>query len=86
MAFIQIAENDIAVWLELKDNPDTYKSFENYLFLLKARIIVENQEDDLNVYLADVLKNRYNPTDMALSCRLEAVISDASIAMSRTVR
>lgn len=67
MAFIQIAENDIAVWLELKDNPDTYKSFENYLFLLKARIIVENQEDDLNVYLADVLKNRYNPTDMALT-------------------
>ena len=28
---------------------------------------MENQEDDLNVYLADILKNRYNSSDMALT-------------------
>lgn len=67
LAFIRIDKEDIAVWLELKNNPDIYKNFKNYDFLLKAHIIVENQEDDLNVYLADILKNRYNPVDMALT-------------------
>ena len=67
LAFIRIAKEDIATWLELKDNPDIYKKFKNHDFLLKAHIIVENQKDDLNVYLADILKNRYNPVDMALT-------------------
>ena len=67
LAFIRILENDINTWLELKENPDSYKDFSNSNFLLKARIIVENQEDDLNVYLADILKNRYNSSDMALT-------------------
>ena len=67
LAFIRILENDINTWLELKENPDSYKDFYNSNFLLKARIIVENQEDDLNVYLADILKNRYNSSDMALT-------------------
>lgn len=67
LAFIRILENDINMWLELKENPDSYKDFSNINFLLKARIIVENQEDDLNVYLADILKNRYNSSDMALT-------------------
>ena len=67
LAFIRILENDINMWLELKENPDSYKDFSNSNFLLKARIIVENQEEDLNVYLADILKNRYNSSDMALT-------------------
>ena len=67
LVFIQISKEDIATWFELKDNPDIYKNFSNYDFLLKAHIIVENQEDDLNVYLADVLKNKYNQADMALT-------------------
>ena len=67
LVFIRILEEDINTWLELKDNPDSYKNFCNSDFLLEARIIVENQEDDLNVYLADILKNRYNSSDMALT-------------------
>lgn len=35
--------------------------------LRKARIIVDNIEDDLNAYLADVQKNRYNSSDVALT-------------------
>ena len=27
LAFIRIDKEDIATWLELKDNPDTYKRF-----------------------------------------------------------
>lgn len=65
--FIQIDDSDISDWDELKDNPDSFKTFSNSDFLLKSRIIVSNQEDDLNVYLADVLKNKYNPTDVALT-------------------
>ena len=65
LAFIRIDKEDIATWLELKDNPDTYKRFENHDFLLKAHIIVENQEDDLNGYLADILNNIYNTVDMS---------------------
>lgn len=67
LVFIRIDEKDIGSWIELKTNPEEYLSFSNYEYLLKARILVENQEDDLNVYLADVLKNRYNSSDMALT-------------------
>lgn len=52
---------------KLRETPDSYTNFQNYDFLIKARILVDNQEDDLNVYLADVLKNRYNSSDMALT-------------------
>ena len=67
LAFIRIKDEDIDTWLQLKSNPDSYKDFASGEFLLKSRIIVENQEDDLNVYLADILKNRYNSADMALT-------------------
>lgn len=67
LAFIRIKDEDIDTWQQLKNNPDSYKDFASGDFLVKSRIIVENQEDDLNVYLADILKNRYNSADMALT-------------------
>lgn len=67
LAFIRINEQDIDMWKKLRETPDSYTDFQNYDFLIKARILVDNQEDDLNVYLADVLKNRYNSSDMALT-------------------
>lgn len=67
LAFIRINEQDIDMWKKLRETPDSYTIFQNYDFLIKARILVDNQEDDLNVYLADVLKNRYNSSDMALT-------------------
>lgn len=65
--FLQIDENQIDEWLELKRNPDSYREYQFADFLLASRIIVERQEDDLNVYLADVLKNKYNSSDMSLT-------------------
>lgn len=65
--FLQINNSDIKAWLELKANPDICESSEMRDFLLKSRIIVENNDDDLNIYLADVLKNRYNSSDVALT-------------------
>lgn len=65
--FIHISEQSIDEWLRLKDNPDKYKVLANSETLVHARIIVPNQEDDLNVYLADVLKNKYNSSDVALT-------------------
>lgn len=67
LAFIRINEQDIDMWKKLRETPDSYTIFQNYDFLIKARILVDNQDDDLNVYLADVLKNRYNSSDMALT-------------------
>ena len=67
LAFIRINEQDIDMWNKLREAPDSYTNFQNYDFLIKARILVDNKEDDLNVYLADVLKNRYNSSDMALT-------------------
>lgn len=67
LAFIRINEQDIDMWKKLRETPDSYTNFQNYDFLIKARILDDNQEDDLNVYLADVLKNRYNSSDMALT-------------------
>ena len=67
LAFIRINEQDIDMWKKLRETPDSYTNFQNYNLLIKARILVDNQEDDLNVYLADVLKNRYNSSDMALT-------------------
>lgn len=67
LAFFRITHEDIDAWLYLKEHPNEYKTFTNADFLLDAHIIVENQEDDLNVYLADILKNRYNSSDMALT-------------------
>ena len=67
LAFIRINEQDIDMWKKLRETPDSYTNFQNYDFLIKARILVDNQEDDLNVYLADVLKNRYNSSDLALT-------------------
>lgn len=65
--FLQIDESQISGWLELKENPDSYKEYQFADFLLSSRIIVERQEDDLNVYLADVMKNKYNSSEMALT-------------------
>ncbi|MBO5613911.1 MAG: radical SAM protein [Prevotella sp.] len=67
MVFIQIDEQDIDTWHTLKQAPENYKNFKNWAYLIKARILVERPEDDLNVYLADVQKNRYNNADVALT-------------------
>ncbi len=65
--FIQIDKDKIDNWWKLKKDPDAYTSFKESAFLIKNRIIVQNQDDDLNLYLADVLKNRYNSSDVALT-------------------
>ena len=65
--FLQIDDTQIQGWLDLKDNPDTYKDYKFADFLLSSRIIVKRQEDDLNIYLSDVLKNKYNSADVSLT-------------------
>lgn len=65
--FLQIDNSQIQNWLDLKDNPDTYKDFELADFLVSSRIVIERQDDDLNLYLTDVLKNKYNSSDMSLT-------------------
>ena len=67
MVFLQINNEDLPAWLELKSNPDKVSEIPNGDFLLKSRIIVKDDEEDLNVYLTDVLKNRYNSCDLALT-------------------
>lgn len=67
MNFISIDKKDIGEWLKLKKNPDLYSDFSNGQELVNARFIVNNQDDDLNLYLSDVLKNKYNSSDMALT-------------------
>ena len=67
MVFMQIDNQDIDAWNALKQSPESFKDFKNWEYLVKARILVEQPEDDLNVYLADVLKNRYNSADVALT-------------------
>lgn len=67
MVFMQIDNQDIDAWNALKQSPESYMDFKNWEYLVKARILVEQPEDDLNVYLADVLKNRYNSADVALT-------------------
>ena len=67
MQFLFIEKKDISTWLNLKNNPDSYIEFSNSDFLLQARIIVPNQNEDLELYLLDVIKNKYNPSDMALT-------------------
>lgn len=65
--FLQIDDSQMDAWMHLKENPDSYGDYGNSDFLVKSRIIVERQEDDLNIYLADVLKNKYNSSDMSLT-------------------
>lgn len=65
--FLQIDDSQMDAWMHLKENPDSYGDYSNSDFLVKSRIIVERQEDDLNIYLADVLKNKYNSSDMSLT-------------------
>lgn len=67
MVFLQINDEDLPSWLKLKSNPDKVAEISNGDFLLKSRIIVKDDEEDLNVYLTDVLKNRYNSSDLALT-------------------
>lgn len=67
MVFLQINDEDLPAWLELKSNPDKVADISNGDFLLKSRIIVKDDDEDLNVYLTDVLKNRYNSSDVALT-------------------
>ena len=65
--FLQIDDSQIQGWLELKDNPDSYKDYKFADFLISSRIIVKRQEDDLNIYLSDVLKNKNNSADVSLT-------------------
>ena len=67
MVFLQINDEDLPAWLELKSNPDKVSEISNGNFLLKSRIIVKDDDENLNVYLTDVLKNRYNSSDLALT-------------------
>lgn len=67
MVFLQIDDKDLPRWLDLRDNPDKVADTPGGDFLLKSRIIVSDDADDLNTYLADVLKNRYNSADLALT-------------------
>lgn len=67
MVFLQINDEDLAMWLDIKSNPDKVKETANGEFLIRSRIIVNDEEEDLNNYLADVLKNRYNSSDLALT-------------------
>lgn len=67
MVFLQIKDEDFPTWLEIKSNPDKVEETANGDFLIKSRIIVNDDEDDLNIYLSDVLKNRYNSSDLALT-------------------
>lgn len=65
--FIQIDKDKIGSWLALKRDPNSVNCFTQSEFLLQSRIIVSNLHDDLNLYLSDVLKNRYNSSDLALT-------------------
>lgn len=65
--FLRIPDSDVNLWKELKTNPDSYSKLSNGEFLLKSRIIVPNLEEDLNQYITEVLKNKYNPADVALT-------------------
>lgn len=65
--FLQIDDSQVQGWLDLKEKPDTYKDYKFADFLLSSRIIVKRQEDDLNIYLSDVLKNKYNSADVSLT-------------------
>jgi len=67
MVFIQIPDADYRMWEHLKNNPEKIDELPQKDFLINSRIFVEDDNDDLNVYLADVLKNRYNSSDMALT-------------------
>ena len=67
MVFLQINDEDLPAWLELKSNPYKVSEISNGNFLLKSRIIVKDDDENLNVYLTDVLKNRYNSSDLALT-------------------
>lgn len=67
MVFIQINDEDYPLWEKLRENPNMAEDSLQKDFLIKSRIIVEDDEDDLNVYLTDVLKNRYNSCDLALT-------------------
>lgn len=67
MVFLQINDEDLPAWLELKSNPDKVAEISNADILLRSRIIVKDDEEELNVYLTDVLKNRYNSSDLALT-------------------
>jgi uncharacterized protein len=66
-SFMRIDEKDIDKWNALKDDPDSYLNYQNYNVLLKNRILVNDDEDDFNLYTTEILKNRYNPVDMALT-------------------
>lgn len=67
LVFIQIPSEDIQKWEAIKDNPNSVLQPEVRDFLVRSRILVNDSNDDLNIYLADILKNRYNSADMALT-------------------
>lgn len=65
--FLKIPDSEIDVWQELRTNPESYNKIKGSDFLFKSRIIVPDQEEDLNMYVTDVLKNRFNSADVALT-------------------
>lgn len=65
--FLRIPESEIDIWKDLETNPDNYTQLANGQFLINSRIIVSDQEDDLNLYVTEVLKNKFNSADVALT-------------------
>ena len=65
--FLRIPEEEITIWQELQNDPDSFSKINGNEFLLKSRIIVTDPDDDLNVYLTEFLKNKYNSADVALT-------------------
>lgn len=65
--FLRIPEEEIGLWQELQNDPDSYTKISGGEYLLRSRIIVANQEDDVNMYVTEFLKNKYNSSDVAVT-------------------
>lgn len=66
-AFLHIEKDEIAPFLELKENPDSYMDYENTDFLLEQKFIVENDLDSLACHINEVLRRRYDTSAMSLT-------------------
>ena len=65
--FLRIPEEEIGLWQELQSAPNSYTKISGGEYLLRSRIIVANQEDDVNMYVTEFLKNKYNSSDVAVT-------------------
>lgn len=63
-ALLHINAESLGAWKQLQANPDSYQAFKQWEVLVKNRILVENEEDDLNRYISCVLKTQFDPTEV----------------------